>query len=72
MAQSHLFCIDKYFIMVSGFKFTSSCLCRVAIMSTMNGEIYAALIEAGLCEEKARAAAVSVTCFERNINEIKT
>lgn len=40
-------------------------------MSTMNSEIYAALIEAGSCEEKARAAAVSVTCFERNINEVK-
>ena len=36
-------------------------------MSTMNSEIYAALIEAGSSEEKARAAAVSVTDYESDI-----
>ncbi len=41
-------------------------------MSTMNSEIYTALIEAGSSEEKARAAAVSVTDYERNINEVKS
>ena len=40
-------------------------------MSTMNSEIYAALIEAGSSEEKAKAAAVSVTDYERDINEVK-
>ena len=40
-------------------------------MSTMNSEIYAALIEAGSSEEKAKAAALSVTDYERNINEVK-
>jgi len=41
-------------------------------MSTMNSEIYAALIDAGSSEEKARAAAVSVTDYERDINEVKS
>jgi len=40
-------------------------------MSTMNSEIYAALIEAGSSEEKAKAAAVSVTDYERDINDVK-
>jgi len=41
-------------------------------MSTMNSEIYAALIEAGSSEEKAKAAAVSVTDYERDIHDVKT
>ena len=40
-------------------------------ISTMNSEIYAALIDAGLSEDKARAA-VSVTDYERDINEVKS
>jgi len=40
-------------------------------MSTMNSEIYTALIDAGSSEEKAKAAAVSVTDYERDINGIK-
>jgi hypothetical protein len=36
-------------------------------MSTMNSEINDAIIEAGSSEEKARAAAVSVTDYERDI-----
>jgi len=40
-------------------------------MSTMNSEIYAALIDAGSSEDKARAA-VSVTDYERDINEVKS
>jgi len=40
-------------------------------MSTMNSEIYAALIEAGSSEEKATAVAVSVTDYERDINGVK-
>ena len=39
-------------------------------MSTMNSEIYAALIDAGSSEEKARAAAVSVTDYERDMHEV--
>jgi hypothetical protein len=38
----------------------------------MNSEIYAALIEAGTSEEKAKAAAVSVTDYEKDMNEVKT
>ncbi len=38
----------------------------------MNSEIYAALIDAGSSEEKAKAAAISVTNYERNINEVKS
>lgn len=41
-------------------------------MSAMNSEIYTALIEAGSSEEKARAAATSVTDYERDINEVKS
>ena len=41
-------------------------------MSTMNSEIYAALIDAGSSEEKAKAAAVSVTDYERDIHEVKS
>lgn len=40
-------------------------------MSTMNSEIYAALIDAGTSEEKAKAAAVLVTGYEKDINEVK-
>jgi len=36
----------------------------------MNSEIYAALIDAGSSEEKAKAAAVSVTDYERDIHEV--
>lgn len=38
----------------------------------MNSEIYAALIDAGSSEEKAKAAAVSVTDYEKDINEVKS
>ena len=38
----------------------------------MNSEIYAALIDAGSSEEKEIAAAVSVTDYERDINEVKS
>ena len=41
-------------------------------MSIMNSEIYAALIDAGSSEEKAKAAAISVTDYERDINEVKS
>lgn len=41
-------------------------------MSTMNSEIYSALIEAGASEEKAKAEAVSVTDYEKDINEVKS
>ena len=41
-------------------------------MSTMNSEIYTALIEAGSSEEKAKAAAISVTDYERDIHEVKS
>ncbi len=40
-------------------------------MSTMNSEIYAALIDAGSSEEKAKAAAVSVTDYEKDRNDVK-
>lgn len=45
---------------------------EVTNMSTMNSEIYAALIDAGSSEEKAKAAAISVTDYERDINEVKS
>jgi len=38
----------------------------------MNSEIYAALIDAGSSEEKAKAAAVSVTDYERDINDVRS
>ncbi len=41
-------------------------------MSTMNSEIYAALIDAGSSEEKTKAAAISVTDYKRNINKEKS
>jgi hypothetical protein len=41
-------------------------------MSTMNSEIYSALIDAGASEEKAKAAAVSVTDYEKDMNEVKS
>ena len=44
---------------------------EITYMSTMNSEIYAALIEAGSSEDKARAEAISVTDYERDINEVK-
>jgi len=40
-------------------------------MSTMNSEIYTALIDAGFSEEKAKAVAVSVTDYERVISDGK-
>jgi len=40
-------------------------------MSTMNSELYAALIDAGSSEEKVKAAAISITDYERDINEVK-
>ncbi|WP_428353147.1 hypothetical protein [Methyloprofundus sp.] len=40
-------------------------------MSIMNSEIYSALIDAGASEEKAKAAAVSVIDYEKDINEVK-
>lgn len=40
-------------------------------MSTMNSEIYTALIDAGSSEEKAKAAAISITDYERDNNEVK-
>jgi len=40
-------------------------------MSTMNKEIYAALIEAGSSEQKAADAAQSVTDYQKDINDIK-
>ncbi len=38
----------------------------------MNSEIYAALIEAGSSEEKATAAAISITDYERDMHEVKS
>jgi len=38
----------------------------------MNSEIYAALIDAGSSEEKAKAAAVSVTDYEKDMNDVKS
>jgi len=38
----------------------------------MNSEIYTALIDAGSSEEKAKAAAVSVTDYERVINDVRS
>ena len=40
-------------------------------MSTMNSEIYAALIDAGAAEDKAQAAAESVVRHDADIPEIK-
>jgi hypothetical protein len=37
----------------------------------MNSEIYTALIDAGPSEEKAKAAAISITDYERDNNEVK-
>ena len=41
-------------------------------MSTMNSEVYAALIDAGAADEKAREAAKSVAQYDTDIAEIKT
>ena len=40
-------------------------------MSTMNSEVYAALIDAGAVEDKAREAAKSVARYDIDIAEIK-
>ena len=40
-------------------------------MSTMNSEVYAALIDAGADDEKAREAAISVARYDSDIAEIK-
>ena len=40
-------------------------------MSTMNAEIYSALIDAGASEEKAKEAAKSVADYQNDINEVK-
>ena len=44
---------------------------REPTMSTMNREVYDALIDAGADETKAREAAISVAQFDRDIAEIK-
>ena len=41
------------------------------LMSTMNSEVYAALIDAGADDEKAREAAKSVAQYDSDIAEIK-
>ena len=40
-------------------------------MSTMNSKVYAALIEAGATEDKAREAAKSVAQYDTDIAEMK-
>ena len=40
-------------------------------MSTMNSEVYAALVDAGADDEKAREAAKSVAQYDSDIAEIK-
>lgn len=40
-------------------------------MSTMNVEIYSALIEAGASENKAKEAAKSVADYQKDINDVK-
>ena len=40
-------------------------------MSTMNSEVYAALIEAGATEDKAREAAKSVVRYDTDLAEMK-
>ena len=40
-------------------------------MSTMNSEVYAALVEAGASEDRAREAAKSVAQYDGDIAEIK-
>ena len=40
-------------------------------MSTMNSEVYAALIDAGADDEKAREAAISVVRYDGYVAEIK-
>ena len=40
-------------------------------MSTMNSEVYSALVDAGADEEKAREAAKSVAQYDSDIAEIK-
>ncbi|MBF0266679.1 MAG: hypothetical protein HQL46_15560 [Gammaproteobacteria bacterium] len=41
-------------------------------MTVMNKQLYAALIEAGVPEDKASAAAESVADYQKDINDIKT
>ena len=40
-------------------------------MSTMNSEVYAALVDAGAAEDEAREAAKSVARYDADIAEIK-
>ena len=40
-------------------------------MSTMNSEVYAALVDAGADDDKAREAAKSVAQYDSDIAEIK-
>ena len=40
-------------------------------MSTMNAEIYSALIDAGASEDKAKDAAKSVADYQKDINDVK-
>lgn len=40
-------------------------------MSTMNSEIYTALIDAGASDDNAKAAAISVVDYQKDINEVK-
>jgi len=53
------------------YRYNGECFYLGVVMSTMNSEVYTALIDAGSSEEKAKAAAVSVTDYERDINEVK-
>ena len=41
-------------------------------MSTMNSEVYAALVDAGADQTKANEAAKSVAQYDRDLGEIKT
>ena len=43
----------------------------MASVSTMNSEVYAALVDAGAAEDKAREAAKSVARYDTDIAEIK-
>ena len=40
-------------------------------VSTMNAEIYSALIDAGASEDKAKEAAKSVADYQKDINDVK-
>ena len=41
-------------------------------MATMNSEIYSALLDAGASDEKATAAAISITDYQKDINDVKS